>query len=37
VREVEVPLALERRFDAAAIEDARAALADDLPGLALAG
>jgi ABC-type nitrate/sulfonate/bicarbonate transport system ATPase subunit len=37
VREVEVPLALERRFDAAAIEDARTALADDLPGLALAG
>jgi ABC-type nitrate/sulfonate/bicarbonate transport system ATPase subunit len=37
VREVEVPLALERRFEAAAIEETRAALAGDLPGLALAG
>ncbi|HZA65618.1 MAG TPA: ABC transporter ATP-binding protein [Geminicoccaceae bacterium] len=37
LREFEVPLALERRFDPAAIEDTRAALADDLPGLALAG
>jgi NitT/TauT family transport system ATP-binding protein len=37
LREVAVPLALERRFDAAAIEGCRAALADDLPGLALAG
>ena len=37
LREVEVPLALERRFDPAAIEEYRAAVADELPGLALAG
>jgi ABC-type nitrate/sulfonate/bicarbonate transport system ATPase subunit len=37
VREVEVPLAPEQRFDAAAIERCRAALANDMPGLALAG
>jgi NitT/TauT family transport system ATP-binding protein len=37
LREIEVPLALERRFDPAAIEECRAAVADDLPGLALAG
>jgi hypothetical protein len=32
-----VPLARAQRFDAAAIERCRAALADDMPGLALAG
>ena len=37
VREVEVPLAPEQRFDAAAVERCRAALANDMPGLALAG
>jgi ABC-type nitrate/sulfonate/bicarbonate transport system ATPase subunit len=37
LREVEVPLAPEQRFDAAAIERCRAALANDMPGLALAG
>jgi NitT/TauT family transport system ATP-binding protein len=37
LREVEVPLAPEQRFDAGAIERCRAALADDMPGLALAG
>jgi ABC-type nitrate/sulfonate/bicarbonate transport system ATPase subunit len=37
VREVEVPLAPEQRFDAAAIERCRAALANDMAGLALAG
>jgi ABC-type nitrate/sulfonate/bicarbonate transport system ATPase subunit len=37
LREIEVPLALERRFDPAAIEECRAAVADELPGLALAG
>jgi ABC-type nitrate/sulfonate/bicarbonate transport system ATPase subunit len=37
LREFEVPLALERRFDPAAIEQYRAVVADELPGLALAG
>jgi ABC-type nitrate/sulfonate/bicarbonate transport system ATPase subunit len=37
LREFEVPLALERRFDPAAIEEHRAAVADELPGPALAG
>jgi NitT/TauT family transport system ATP-binding protein len=37
VREIEVTLAPERRFDAAAIEAYRATVADELPGLALAG
>jgi NitT/TauT family transport system ATP-binding protein len=37
VREAEVPLARAQRFDAAAIERCRTALADDMPGLALAG
>jgi ABC-type nitrate/sulfonate/bicarbonate transport system ATPase subunit len=37
LREVEVPLAPEQRFDAAAIERCRAALANDMPGLALVG
>jgi NitT/TauT family transport system ATP-binding protein len=37
LREIEVPLALERRFDPAALEQCRAGLADELPGLALAG
>jgi NitT/TauT family transport system ATP-binding protein len=37
LREIEVPLALERRFDPAALEQCRADLADGLPGLALAG
>jgi NitT/TauT family transport system ATP-binding protein len=37
LREVEVPLSRAERFDAAAIERCRAALADDMPGLALAG
>jgi NitT/TauT family transport system ATP-binding protein len=37
LREVEVPLASAERFDAAAIEQCRTALADELPALALAG
>jgi NitT/TauT family transport system ATP-binding protein len=37
LRELEVPLALDRRFDPAAIEQYRAAVADKLPGLAVAG
>jgi NitT/TauT family transport system ATP-binding protein len=37
LREVEVPLALEARFDPAAIEGCRAALGDELPGPTLAG
>jgi NitT/TauT family transport system ATP-binding protein len=37
LREFEVPLALEQRFDPAAIEECRAAVADQLPDLALAG
>jgi ABC-type nitrate/sulfonate/bicarbonate transport system ATPase subunit len=37
LREVEVPLARAQRFDPAAIENCRAALANDMPGLALAG
>jgi ABC-type nitrate/sulfonate/bicarbonate transport system ATPase subunit len=37
LREVEVPLARERRFDPAALEHCRAALASELPALALAG
>jgi NitT/TauT family transport system ATP-binding protein len=37
LREIEVPLALERRFDPAALEQCRAGLADELPDLALAG
>jgi NitT/TauT family transport system ATP-binding protein len=36
LREVEVPLAPAQRFDPAAIEAVRAALAEDIPGLALA-
>jgi ABC-type nitrate/sulfonate/bicarbonate transport system ATPase subunit len=34
LREVEVPLPLERRFDPAAVEDCRTALAREMPGLA---
>jgi ABC-type nitrate/sulfonate/bicarbonate transport system ATPase subunit len=37
LREVEVPLAPEQRFDAAAVERCRAMLANEAPGLALAG
>ena len=37
LRVLDVPLALERRFDPAAIEEYRAAIADELPGLAVAG
>jgi ABC-type nitrate/sulfonate/bicarbonate transport system ATPase subunit len=37
LREIAVPLALERRFDPAAIEACRATLAHELPGLVLAG
>jgi ABC-type nitrate/sulfonate/bicarbonate transport system ATPase subunit len=37
LREFAVPLAPAQRFDVAAIERCRAALADDMPGLALAG
>jgi ABC-type nitrate/sulfonate/bicarbonate transport system ATPase subunit len=37
LREIEVPLARERRFDPAALEQCRAALASELPALALAG
>jgi ABC-type nitrate/sulfonate/bicarbonate transport system ATPase subunit len=37
LREVEVPLAREQRFDPAAVERRRAALANEMPGLALAG
>jgi NitT/TauT family transport system ATP-binding protein len=37
LREIEVPIPRARRFDPAAIEACRAALADELPGLALAG
>jgi NitT/TauT family transport system ATP-binding protein len=37
LREIEVEVPRERRFDPAAIEACRAALADELPGLALAG
>ena len=37
LREIPVPIPRERRFDPAAIEACRAALADELPGLALAG
>ena len=37
LRELEVPIARERRFDPAAIEACRAALAGELPELALAG
>jgi NitT/TauT family transport system ATP-binding protein len=37
LREIEVPIPRERRFDPAAIEACRAALAEELPGLALAG
>jgi ABC-type nitrate/sulfonate/bicarbonate transport system ATPase subunit len=37
LRELEVPIARARRFDPAAIEACRAALADELPNLALAG
>ena len=37
LREFQVPVPRERRFDSSAIEACRAALADELPGLALAG
>jgi ABC-type nitrate/sulfonate/bicarbonate transport system ATPase subunit len=37
LRELEVPLAPEQRFDPLAIEEYRAAAADQLPGLVLAG
>jgi hypothetical protein len=37
LREIEVPLARERRFDPTALEQCRAALASELPALALAG
>jgi NitT/TauT family transport system ATP-binding protein len=37
LREIEVPIPRERRFDPAAIEACRVALAEELPGLALAG
>jgi NitT/TauT family transport system ATP-binding protein len=37
LREIEVPLTRAQRFDVAAIERFRAALADDMPSLALAG
>jgi ABC-type nitrate/sulfonate/bicarbonate transport system ATPase subunit len=37
LRELEVPLALERRFDPTSIEQYRAAVADELSGLAPAG
>jgi NitT/TauT family transport system ATP-binding protein len=37
LREFTVPLAPAQRFDVAAIERCRAALANDMPGLALAG
>jgi ABC-type nitrate/sulfonate/bicarbonate transport system ATPase subunit len=37
LREIEVPLSPERRFDPVAIEEFRAGVVDELPGLALAG